>query len=55
MQVGYARVSTQDQDLTVQRDRLASCEKLFERRPVARMRPAPNFRHVSTMSARGIR
>ena len=30
MQVGYARVSTQDQDLTVQRDRLASCEKLFE-------------------------
>jgi DNA invertase Pin-like site-specific DNA recombinase len=30
MQVGYARVSTQDQDLTVQRERLACCEKLFE-------------------------
>jgi DNA invertase Pin-like site-specific DNA recombinase len=30
MLVGYARVSTQDQDLTIQRDRLACCEKLFE-------------------------
>lgn len=30
MLVGYARVSTQDQDLTVQRERLTSCEKLFE-------------------------
>jgi DNA invertase Pin-like site-specific DNA recombinase len=30
MHVGYARVSTQDQDLTVQRERLAHCEKLFE-------------------------
>src|SRR5215217_4553052 len=30
MQVGYARVSTQDQDLTIQRERLAWCEKLFE-------------------------
>jgi DNA invertase Pin-like site-specific DNA recombinase len=30
MLVGYARVSTQDQDLSVQRDRLAGCEKLFE-------------------------
>jgi DNA invertase Pin-like site-specific DNA recombinase len=29
MQVGYARVSTQDQDLTIQRERLAHCEKLF--------------------------
>jgi DNA invertase Pin-like site-specific DNA recombinase len=29
MLVGYARVSTQDQDLTVQRERLAHCEKLF--------------------------
>src|SRR2546427_3787655 len=29
MQVGYARVSTQDQDLTIQRERLAFCEKLF--------------------------
>jgi DNA invertase Pin-like site-specific DNA recombinase len=30
MQVGYARVSTQDQDLTIQRERLSHCEKLFE-------------------------
>src|SRR5438094_3151936 len=30
MEVGYARVSTQDQDLTIQRERLAYCEKLFE-------------------------
>jgi DNA invertase Pin-like site-specific DNA recombinase len=30
MQVGYARVSTHDQDLTIQRERLAHCEKLFE-------------------------
>jgi DNA invertase Pin-like site-specific DNA recombinase len=29
MLVGYARVSTQDQDLTVQRERLAHCEKLY--------------------------
>jgi DNA invertase Pin-like site-specific DNA recombinase len=29
MLVGYARVSTQDQDLTVQRQRLAHCEKLY--------------------------
>jgi DNA invertase Pin-like site-specific DNA recombinase len=29
MLVGYARVSTQDQDLTVQHERLAHCEKLF--------------------------
>ena len=30
MIVGYARVSSMDQDLTVQRERLTSCEKLFE-------------------------
>src|SRR5262245_4036906 len=30
MLVGYARVSTQDQDLTVQRARLAHCERLYE-------------------------
>ena len=30
MQVGYARVSTQDQDLTIQHERLACCERLFE-------------------------
>jgi DNA invertase Pin-like site-specific DNA recombinase len=30
MQVGYARVSAHDQDLTVQRERLRHCEKLFE-------------------------
>lgn len=30
MMVGYARVSTQDHDLTMQRDRLVHCEKLFE-------------------------
>jgi DNA invertase Pin-like site-specific DNA recombinase len=30
MFVGYARVSTQDQDLTVQRERLAHCEKRYE-------------------------
>jgi Resolvase, N terminal domain len=30
MQVGYARVSTQDQNLTIQRERLACCERLFE-------------------------
>jgi DNA invertase Pin-like site-specific DNA recombinase len=30
MLVAYARVSTQDQDLTVQRERLAHCEKLYE-------------------------
>ena len=30
MLVGYARVSSTDQDLTVQRDRLGGCEKLFE-------------------------
>ena len=30
MQVGYTRVSTQDQDLTIQHERLACCERLFE-------------------------
>lgn len=30
MLVGYARVSTRDQDLTVQRNRLQGCERLFE-------------------------
>src|SRR6476660_7433231 len=30
MLVGYARVSSTDKDLTVQRDRLTACEKLFE-------------------------
>ena len=32
MKLGYARVSTTDQDLSIQRDRLyaAGCEKLFE-------------------------
>jgi DNA invertase Pin-like site-specific DNA recombinase len=30
MLVGYARVSAQDQDLTIQRERLTHCEKLFE-------------------------
>ena len=30
MIVGYARVSTQDQDLSIQRERLQQCEKLFE-------------------------
>src|SRR5262247_4648766 len=30
MLVGYCRVSTQDQDLTIQRERLAHCEKLYE-------------------------
>jgi DNA invertase Pin-like site-specific DNA recombinase len=29
MLVGYASVSTQDQDLTVQQERLAHCEKLY--------------------------
>ncbi len=28
--IGYARVSTEDQDLTMQRERLACCERLFE-------------------------
>ena len=32
MKLGYARVSTTDQDLSIQHDRLyaAGCEKLFE-------------------------
>ena len=28
--IGYARVSTTGQDLSLQRDRLADCDKVFE-------------------------
>ena len=44
MKLGYARASTTDQDLTIQRDRLyeAGCEKLFEEKTsgARKMRPA---------------
>jgi len=30
MLIGYSRVSTHDQDLTIQRERLAHCDQLFE-------------------------
>ena len=43
MKLGYARVSTTDQDLSIQRDRLyaAGCEKLFEEKPPAPARSGP--------------
>lgn len=39
MLIGYARVSTQDQNLDLQRDALekAECKKLFQKQPNARM------------------
>ena len=44
MKLGYARVSTADQDLSIQRDRLyaAGCEKLFEEKTsgARKQRPA---------------
>ena len=44
MKLGYARVSTTDQDLSIQRDRLyeAGCEKLLEEKTsgVRKKRPA---------------
>jgi len=43
--VGYARVSTNAQDLTVQRERLADCDRIFEEKVSGRKgasRPALN-------------
>ena len=46
MKLGYARVSTTDQDLTIQRRRLyeAGCEKLFEEKNLRRPQDAPRVR-----------
>ena len=46
MRLGYARVSTEDQNLDGQRQRLsaAGCEKLFEEKLSGAKRNVPNSR-----------
>jgi DNA invertase Pin-like site-specific DNA recombinase len=48
MKLGYARVSTEDQILDLQRDRLtrASCEKLFEEKISGAARNRPMLEHL---------
>lgn len=45
MRIGYARVSTQEQNLDLQKDALlkAGCEKLFEDHMVTAQKPARRF------------
>ena len=54
MKLGYARVSTTDQNLSIQRDRLyaAGCEKLFEEKTsVARKKPPALERLLTELRA----
>ena len=48
MKLGYARVSTTDQNLTIQRDRLyeAGCEKLFEEKTSGARKMRPALEHL---------
>ena len=50
MKLGYARVSTTDQDLTIQRGRLheASCEKLFEEKISGARKMRPQLERLLT-------
>ena len=50
MKRGYARVSTTDQDLSIQRDRLyaAGCEKLFEEKPSGARKKRPALERLLT-------
>ena len=54
MKLGYARVSTTDQDLAIQRSRLheASCEKLFEEKASGARRDAARDRAPALRSTR---
>ena len=48
MKLGYARVSTTDQDLTIQRVRLheAGCEKLFEEKTPGARKKRPELERL---------
>ena len=48
MKLGYARVSTTDQDLSIQRDRLyaAGCEKLFEEKTSGARKKRPELERL---------
>ena len=48
MKLGYARVSTTDQDFSIQRDRLyaADCEKLFEEKTSAVRKKRPTLERL---------
>ena len=50
MKLGYARVSTTDQDLTIQRGRLyeAGCEKLFEEKISGARKMRPQLERLLT-------
>ena len=50
MKLGYARVSTTDQDLSIQRDRLyvAGCEKLFEEKTSGTRKKRPELERLLT-------
>ena len=50
MKLGYARVSTTDQDLTIQRGRLyeAGCEKLFEEKTSGARKMRPELERLLT-------
>ena len=48
MKLGYARVPTTDQNLSIQRDRLyaAGCEKLFEEKTSGARKKRPALKHL---------
>ena len=50
MKLGYARVSTTDQDLSIQRDRLyaGGCEKLFEEKTSGARKKRPALERLLT-------
>ena len=50
MKLGYARVSTTDQDLSIQRDRLyaSGCEKLFEEKTFGACKKPPELERLLT-------